>query len=44
MVVLMFADWWCICVEQKYEKVYYVLRFNIWIRGTQHKGVTGAGT
>jgi len=22
----------CICVEQKYEKVYYILRFNIKIR------------
>jgi hypothetical protein len=29
MVVLLVADWWCICVEQKYEKVYYILRFNI---------------
>jgi len=23
---------WCICVEQKYEKIYYILRFNIKIR------------
>jgi hypothetical protein len=36
---------WCICVEQKYEKVYYVLRFNILIRRTRwHKGVAGEGT
>ena len=30
----------CICVGQKYENVYYILRFNMWIRGakTEHEG------
>jgi hypothetical protein len=38
------ADRCCICVGQKYEKVYYVLRFNILIwRASWHKeGVIGA--
>jgi hypothetical protein len=40
-----YAGWCCICVEQKYEKVYYILRFNILIRRTHwHKSVIGAGT
>jgi len=30
VVVLLFVCL-CICVEQKYEKVYYILRFNILI-------------
>jgi hypothetical protein len=29
---------WCICVGQKYENVYYILIFNILVRGHAKKG------